>query len=214
MSEPRRGAWWWLGAALAAALALGAYAAARGPGGPFGGPEEPSAPRAAVEDERGPEAAGGDTPSASGTPPSPEDAVGASGRAPGAAAAATEEGTSAGGARADGPPPLAAQLRSAIRGVQPAIRACYEASLRGDERLAGRIVLELEVQPDGRVALGQVAEDELVGRAGPLEGPGRTVLVGCIEAALGSLEFELPPDTTGVTMVRYPIVLSPGAEGI
>lgn len=122
----------------------------------------------------------------------------------------TGSGSSSGGA----PTPLAQQVREGVRGALPAIRTCYETALRDDDGLAGRVVLELEIQPDGHVALGQVAEDELIGRAGTVEQITRDQIVGCLEATIGELEFDLPEGTTGVTMVRYPIVMSADAEGI
>jgi hypothetical protein len=77
-------------------------------------------------------------------------------------------------------------------------RLCYEAGLRGNPALTGRVVTKFVIGRDGAVA--QAAD-------GGSDIPSKDV-ISCVVRSFGSLSFPQPEG--GIATVIYPIVLSPG----
>ncbi len=132
---------------------------------------------------------------------------------PAPALGATPDGANA-GAPAAASRPLVVQIRTAMRAHLPALRRCYETALRADDGLAGRVTLDLEIRPDGTVALGQVGDASFEGHSGAVDAAVLARVVGCLDAAAADMRFEMPPGTVEPTMVRYPIVFTNEREGI
>ncbi len=77
-------------------------------------------------------------------------------------------------------------------------RLCYEAGLRGNPGLSGRVAVKFVIDHDGSVMLAQDGGSDL---ANP-------DVVKCVVSAIQSLSFPIPDG--GVVTVVYPITLAPG----
>ena len=77
-------------------------------------------------------------------------------------------------------------------------RLCYEAGLRGNPTLAGRIATKFVIGRDGAVMQSSDAGSDLPDQA----------VVSCVVRSFHSLSFPMPEG--GVATVTYPIILSPG----
>jgi len=77
-------------------------------------------------------------------------------------------------------------------------RLCYEAGLRGNPTLSGRIATKFVIGRDGAVMQSSDAGSDL---------PDQNV-VACVVRSFNSLSFPMPEG--GVATVTYPIILSPG----
>ncbi|MCC6214373.1 MAG: AgmX/PglI C-terminal domain-containing protein [Polyangiaceae bacterium] len=82
----------------------------------------------------------------------------------------------------------------ALEPTRARVHACYEAGLARDPALAGRVVVRLTVEPDGRV-----------GRTEPHEPPtlGDPAVVTCIEEVLRGVRFPAPKGGRAVVLVPY-----------
>ena len=58
----------------------------------------------------------------------------------------------------DGPLDPEQAIRGALRLAQPAFELCYQSALKLDQRVKGRLVIELSVRSDGEVARARVVE--------------------------------------------------------
>jgi hypothetical protein len=79
------------------------------------------------------------------------------------------------------------------------IRSCYEAALRSDPSLAGRVVVRFEIAEDG------TARNV---RDGGSDASLPPTLLACIRRQFAGRRFPFP--TNGHVSVVYPIILSPG----
>ena len=77
-------------------------------------------------------------------------------------------------------------------------RLCYEAGLRSNPGLTGRVVTKFVIGRDGAVAQAQDAGSDI---------PSQEV-VSCVVRSFNNLSFPQPQG--GIAMVTYPIILSPG----
>jgi hypothetical protein len=77
-------------------------------------------------------------------------------------------------------------------------RLCYEAGLRGNPALTGRVVTKFVIGRDGSVAQSADGGSDIASQE----------VIGCVVRSFGSLSFPQPEG--GVATVIYPIVLSPG----
>ena len=93
-------------------------------------------------------------------------------------------------------------IRGVVRGTLSDITACYDAALKHNEDLAGRIVVRFTiVTKDGK---GRVSDGEIQPEDGDLNEPR---LEQCILQVLGQAQF--PPSADGEpVIVSYPFVLS------
>jgi len=101
-------------------------------------------------------------------------------------------------------PPDREGIRAAVREASPAIKECYEAWLRAEPRLQGRVQVELRIEstggeePTGRVAGARLVHSAL----------GHLALDGCILNTFEGLLFS-DPGPAPIT-VRYPLQFSQG----
>lgn len=106
---------------------------------------------------------------------------------------------------------LPSVIRSAIREVIPRIERCYQSALIEAPSLQGSLTLELEIGPTGEADLAQAIAPNFVqqGQSG-----GAERFLECID--LNVSDFQIPAQyvTEGRLMVRYPIELSAGEDGI
>ncbi len=93
------------------------------------------------------------------------------------------------------PPAL---IQATVRSRFGGLRACYEAGLRRNTALAGRVAVRFVIRRDGKVAWAVNEGSDL---------PDRQV-VGCVVTQFAGLAF--PPPTGGIVTVVYPIHFSPG----
>ncbi|HVJ92076.1 MAG TPA: AgmX/PglI C-terminal domain-containing protein, partial [Labilithrix sp.] len=77
-------------------------------------------------------------------------------------------------------------------------RLCYEAGLRDNPGLSGRVVTKFVIGRDGAVAQAQDAGSDLANQA----------VVSCVVRSFTSLSFPQPEG--GIATVTYPIILNPG----
>ncbi len=75
-------------------------------------------------------------------------------------------------------------------------RACYEAGLRGNPTLSGRVTVRFVIGRDGAVMSAMNGGSDL-----PDSG-----VVSCVVSAFRGLSFPVPPD--GIVTVTYPIVFT------
>jgi hypothetical protein len=88
-------------------------------------------------------------------------------------------------------------IQKIVRQSNGRYRACYEAGLGRDAKLAGRVAVRFVIGRDGRVVSTADADSNLPDR----------VAVACVIAAFGTLQF--PPPSGGEVTVVYPIMFSP-----
>ena len=89
-------------------------------------------------------------------------------------------------------------IQRIVRQNNGRFRLCYEAGLRGNPSLNGRVVTKFVIGRDGSVAQASDAGSSLADQG----------VVGCIVRSFGALSF--PEPQGGVATVIYPITLSPG----
>lgn len=92
------------------------------------------------------------------------------------------------------------EVKKVVSARSPAIRTCYEAGLRRNAKLAGRIVLRFMIGPDGKV---KTADD--VAHTMP-----DAEVVQCVTDVVRALVF--PKPEKGEVIVTYPIVLKLGGS--
>ena len=102
----------------------------------------------------------------------------------------------------DEPNPLASRLppkliRDVIRSQRHALRTCYDAGLRRNPDLIGKVTLSFAIGRDGQVMDAAVRENELPDCA----------VARCIRDAFA--KFTFPPPERGIVSVSYPIMLEP-----
>jgi hypothetical protein len=103
-------------------------------------------------------------------------------------------------------PPTSLGIQAAIQeGLEP-LRSCYEAWLKADPELGGRIMVSFTIEPEEQdPAMARVSELEVYDsdfQHLPLE--------ACTLSVFEELLFEAP-EGGGVMKVRYPVVLSSAA---
>lgn len=90
-------------------------------------------------------------------------------------------------------------IEKVINANKAAVRACYETALKGNPKLAGRIVLNWKITPEGKVNATAVKESSL----------GDDSVGTCIVAEVNKWAFD-KPSAGGVVEVNYPFVFKPG----
>ncbi len=95
-----------------------------------------------------------------------------------------------------------AYIREAVRELQPLIAECYELALEEDDTLAGRLVLEFDIE--GEPEVGGVVEDSAIGDESTLTHP---TLDECVRETIYTLELPAP-EGGGMVHVRYPFTFS------
>lgn len=90
------------------------------------------------------------------------------------------------------------EIRQTIVRQLPKVRACYERALKKEAHLSGRLVLSLDVQPEGNVSGARIADD----------GIGNDTLSACVVKAVDSWRF---PTGTETVSVEYPVSLKPSS---
>lgn len=102
------------------------------------------------------------------------------------------------------------EIRNVVRARFGELRKCYEAGLRRDPNLAGRITVRFVIGRDGKVTA--VAEDDLPNSPPPpptsASMPDRAV-VSCVLREFEKFTFPAPEG--GVVTVVYPIMFSPSS---
>jgi TonB family protein len=86
-----------------------------------------------------------------------------------------------------------------IRARNLCIRACYEAGLRGNPSLSGKVIVDFVVEEDGNVRAAHVAEGTDL--------PDKDV-AACVARVFVGLLYPSPPEGRSVR-VHYPIAFSP-----
>jgi hypothetical protein len=86
-----------------------------------------------------------------------------------------------------------------LTAIRQSVQSCHERTFRGRETQAGRLVLNVTVQEDGRVASVEITEDAFDGR-----------LDECVIDTVEKLTLDVE-EGMGTTFV-YPVVLQPGAQ--
>jgi hypothetical protein len=103
-------------------------------------------------------------------------------------------------------PPTSLGIQAAIQGGLDPLRSCYEAWLKADPELGGRIMVSFTIEPEEEdPAMARVSELEVYDsdfQHLPLE--------ACTLSVFEELLFEAP-EGGGVMKVRYPVVLSSAA---
>lgn len=89
-------------------------------------------------------------------------------------------------------------VRAVVRNNLDLVRGCYEAGLRRDPALRGRVTLEFRIAPDGRVEASEIVERDVP-----------EAVAECIR--YGSQTWRFPAPRCGSVTVRYPFVLEPSA---
>jgi TonB family protein len=92
-----------------------------------------------------------------------------------------------------------ASIDDAIRTRLSGFRACYQHSLANNPDLEGRVVLEIEIDPEGRVSWVEVANSTLQ----------HAETESCLTEHMAGLAFE-PPRGGGTVTVTYPFAFAPG----
>ena len=106
-------------------------------------------------------------------------------------------------ARVDGNPVVNGRLpaeviQRIVRQNSGRFRLCYEAGLRGNPSLTGRVVTKFVIGRDGAVAQASDGGSSLADQG----------VIGCVVRSFGALSF--PEPQGGVATVIYPITLTPG----
>ncbi len=97
-------------------------------------------------------------------------------------AAPAEPGGSGGGSGDCEPGRCMEDISGVIEDHRPAARACYEAGWERDPSIQGRLIINFEIDPDGKVVdASQSAQDEQITDPG---------VVGCVEAVIRALTFK------------------------
>ncbi len=89
-------------------------------------------------------------------------------------------------------------IRRIVRQNFGRFRLCYEAGLRSNPGLSGRVVTKFVIGRDGAVAQAQDAGSDIASQE----------VVSCVVRSFNNLSFPSPEG--GIATVTYPIVLSPG----
>ncbi len=90
------------------------------------------------------------------------------------------------------------EIRQTIVRQLPKVKACYERALKAEGGLRGRLVLSLDVQPEGNVTGARISDD----------GIGNDTLSACVVKAVDSWRF---PAGTETVSVEYPVSLKPSS---
>jgi Ca-activated chloride channel family protein len=91
-------------------------------------------------------------------------------------------------------------IQRVIRSRKNAVRFCYERELQRDPKLAGRLVIELTISPQGDVTKARVKEDTLQNKG----------VASCVLAKMKTLRFPAPKGS-GAVIVTYPYVFKSGS---
>ncbi len=86
------------------------------------------------------------------------------------------------------------QLRARLRAIQ----ACYERELRNTPTLAGRVLVELTIEPSGSVSRAEAVEN----------GTGSPAVASCVTNTVRRFRFNPGPEGGSVTY-RYPLTFAP-----
>ena len=92
-----------------------------------------------------------------------------------------------------------AEVQEIIGDAAHEVGACYEAELDSKPALAGVVVTQLVIDPQGRVSAAAVLQSSL----------GARTVEDCIVQSLRRLRFP-EPESRGIIVVTYPFVLVPG----
>ncbi|MBW2461891.1 MAG: AgmX/PglI C-terminal domain-containing protein [Deltaproteobacteria bacterium] len=95
-----------------------------------------------------------------------------------------------------------AYIREAVRELQPLIAECYELAREEDDSLAGRLVLEFDIE--GEAEVGGVIASSAIGDESTLRHP---TLDECVRETIYTLELPAP-EGGGMVHVRYPFTFS------
>lgn len=93
----------------------------------------------------------------------------------------------------------ASAIRDVVSSHRDELGFCFAWQLHQRPDLGGRVVMEFEIGPDGRVSEARVADDEL----------GDETVARCFLGVTRRMEFPAPEG--GPVTVRYPFILSPDA---
>lgn len=91
-------------------------------------------------------------------------------------------------------------IRQAMLAHKGHVKACYDAQLKGNPSLKGRLMVRFVIGTDGRVQKSEVSSSTLSAPA----------VEGCVAKAVGAIVF--PKPTGGSVVVNYPLVFSPDDE--
>lgn len=104
---------------------------------------------------------------------------------------------------AEAPPSLSREdIENAIEEVKPKVAACFEQALKGDPSLAGRVIVEFEIEAkdgEGIVTRGEVPEAETFS----------PIFEACVLRQVAGVRFPVP-EADGKVTVRYPFLFDPG----
>ena len=89
----------------------------------------------------------------------------------------------------------------------PFLRGCYDAALRRQPKLAGRLVLSFSIVGDPQV--GGIVEDADFAEDSDLKDP---EMETCVRESLMTITFDKPPSGGGYVKVKYPVLFSPGED--
>lgn len=95
-------------------------------------------------------------------------------------------------------------IRDRIRESYPKIRACYDAGLKRDPKLTGRVVVKFVIDASGKVADAKVEDVGTVKSTMPDK-----AVSDCVRDAIKQITFPQPQG--GNVTVAYPIMFSPDA---
>lgn len=95
-------------------------------------------------------------------------------------------------------------IRAAVRELRPLLAECYDLAREEDDALAGRLILEFDIE--GEPEVGGVVEHATIGEDSTLTHP---ILDECIRETIYTLELPAPTGG-GRVHVRYPFNFSSG----
>jgi hypothetical protein len=93
-------------------------------------------------------------------------------------------------------------IQNAMQAARPRVKACFDKALPKDPDLAGKVVIQFEIEAEddlGKIARGEVAESET-------DSP---FFDACVLKSIRGLEFDAPQGG-GKVVVRYPFLFDPG----
>ncbi len=100
------------------------------------------------------------------------------------------------------------QIQEVVRAAFPAFRACYEAGLRRNAALSGKLVVRALIRPDGHVGGVSVVRSEPTPTKTGVTTIADADVVSCIVRTLGRLAF---PQSKAQVVFTYPVIFSPGS---
>lgn len=92
------------------------------------------------------------------------------------------------------------KAEKALKRILPGIKGCYFNNLRSDPSLTGRMLVRVQILPDGSLKSPQIKLSTL----------GSEPLKDCIQPLIEKLEFEPLGDPRRTAAIDYPLLFSPG----